>query len=142
LNMGDPLATMGGRRATRPADRERLTRQLGLDQPIHMQYVYWLVGNDWTSFDIDGDGEPETQGTRKGILRGDFGMSLVSRGKPALEVIWERVPNTLILMVAAEIVIIIFALAIGIFSALRQYSLADHIITTLTFVGYSMPIFF
>ena len=142
LNMGDPLATMGGRRATRPADRERLTRQLGLDQPIHMQYVYWLVGNDWTSFDIDGDGEPETQGTRKGILRGDFGMSLVSRGKPALEVIWERVPNTLILMVAAEIVIIIFALAIGIFSALRQYSLADHIITTLSFVGYSMPIFF
>ncbi|MFW5941814.1 MAG: ABC transporter permease [Chloroflexota bacterium] len=142
LNMGDPLATMGGRRATRPADRERLTRQLGLDQPVYMQYVYWLVGNDWTMFDADGDGVAERPGTRKGILRGDFGDSLVNRGRPALEVIWDRVPNTLILMVAAEVVIIIFALAIGIFSALRQYSLADHVITTLTFIGYSMPIFF
>ncbi|HSM58659.1 MAG TPA: ABC transporter permease [Candidatus Sulfomarinibacteraceae bacterium] len=142
LNMGDPLATMGGRRATRPADRERLTRQLGLDQPVYMQYIYWLVGNDWALFDADGDGVPERPGTRKGILRGDFGDSLVNRGKPALEVIWERVPNTLILMVAAEVVIIIFALAIGVYSALRQYSLTDHVITTLSFIGYSMPIFF
>ncbi len=141
-NMGDPLATMGGRRATRPADRERLTRQLGLDQPLHMQYIYWLAGNDWASFDIDGDGEAETRGTRKGILRGDFGASLVNRGRPALEVIWERIPNTLMLMIAAEIVIVVFALGIGIFSALRQYTLSDHVITTLTFVGYSMPIFF
>lgn len=141
-NMGDPLATMGGRRATRPADRERLTRQLGLDQPIYMQYLYWLVGNDWTEFDADGDGVPEQPGTRQGILRGDFGTSLVNRGQPALEVIWERIPNTLILMVASEAVIVVFALAIGIFSALRQYSLSDHVITTLTFVGYSMPIFF
>lgn len=141
-NMGDPLATMGGRRATRPDDRARLTRQLGLDRPIYMQYLYWLVGNDWAKFDADGDGVPEQPGTRQGILRGDFGMSLVNRGQPALEVIWDRIPNTLILMVASEIVIVVFALLIGIFSALRQYSLSDNIITTLTFVGYSMPIFF
>jgi peptide/nickel transport system permease protein len=140
--MGDPLATMGGRRATRPEDRERLTRQLGLDQPIYMQYLYWLIGNDWVAIDVDGDGEADTMGQRKGVLRGDFGNSLMKRGQTAWEVIWERVPNTLLLMGVAELVIIVFALAIGIFSALRQYSMADHAITAVTFIGYSMPIFF
>lgn len=141
-NMGDPVATMGGRRATRPADRERLTRQLGLDQPMYRQYLYWLIGNDWERIDMDGDGVGETPGTRKGVLRGDFGMSLMKRGQTAWEVIWDRIPNTLLLMVTAEIVIIVFALLIGIFSALRQYSLADHAITAISFIGYSTPIFF
>ncbi len=140
--MGDPVATMGGRRVTRPADRERLTRQLGLDQPVYMQYLYWLVGNDWRPIDLDGDGIPDTTGTRRGILRGDFGMSLMKRGQSAWEVIWDRVPNTLLLMVTSEVVIIIFALLIGVFSALRQYSLADHVITAVSFIGYSTPIFF
>jgi peptide/nickel transport system permease protein len=141
-NMGDPVATMGGRRATRPADRERLTRQLGLDQPMYRQYLYWVIGNDWERIDMDGDGVGETPGTRKGVLRGDFGMSLMKRGQTAWEVIWDRIPNTLLLMVTAEIVIIVFALLIGIFSALRQYSLADHAITAISFIGYSTPIFF
>ncbi|OGO16693.1 MAG: hypothetical protein A2Z14_10820 [Chloroflexi bacterium RBG_16_48_8] len=142
MNMGDPLSTMGGRRVTRPSDRERLTRQLGLDKPLHIQYLYWLIGNDWDELDLDGDGIPETAGNRKGVLRGDFGNSIVSRGKPALEVIWERIPNTLLLMIPAEIVIVLGALSVGIYSALRQYSLTDHVITTATFIGYSMPIFF
>ncbi len=141
-NMGDPVATMGGRRATRPADRERLTRQLGLDQPMYRQYLYWLIGNDWEMIDMDGDGIAETAGTRKGVLRGDFGNSLMKRGQSAWDVIWDRIPNTLLLMVTAEIVIIVFALLIGIFSALRQYSLADHIITAISFIGFSTPIFF
>jgi len=142
MNMGDPLATMGGRKATRPSDRERLTRQLGLDKPLYMQYLYWLIGNDWDQFDLDGDGIPETAGQRKGVLRGDFGMSLVNRGKTTLEVIWDRLPNTLLLMIPAEIVVILGACAVGIYSALRQYSFMDHAITTASFIGYSMPIFF
>jgi peptide/nickel transport system permease protein len=138
----DPVATMGGRRVPRPEDRERLSRQLGLDQPIYLQYLYWLIGNDWTQIDLDGDGVAETLGEQKGVLRGEFGTSLVSRGKPAWDVIWERVPNTLLLMIPAEIVIILFSLVIGVFSALRQYSLADNVITAISFIGYSMPIFF
>ena len=55
-SMGDPIATMGGRSVTRSADRERLTRQLGLDKPMSLQYLYWLAGNDWDKFDLDGDG--------------------------------------------------------------------------------------
>jgi peptide/nickel transport system permease protein len=141
-NMGDPIATMGGRQVTRAADRERLTRQLGLDQPVYMQYLYWLVGNDWTRIDMDGDGVAETPGIRKGVLRGDFGMSIVNRGKPAMQVIAERIPNTLLLMGVAQIVIVFFGFAIGIYSALRQYSVADHFITAFSFIGYSMPIFF
>jgi len=140
-NMGDPIATMGGRSVTRSSDRERLTRQLGLDKPVFVQYLYWLVGNDWTKIDLDGDGTPETQGLRKGVLRGDFGNSLVAR-QPAMKVILSRVPNTLLLMLAAEVVIIAGALIIGVYSALHQYSFTDNLITTLSFIGYSMPIFF
>ncbi len=141
-NMGDPIATMAGRSITRPADRERLTRQLGLDKPIYLQYIYWLVGNDWAKTDMDGDGIAETYGIRTGVLRGDFGTSLVNRGKPVLQVIVERLPNTLILMVVAEAVIIIGSLLIGVYSAVRQYSAMDNIMTGLSFVAYSMPIFF
>lgn len=141
MNVGDPIATMGGRTITRPEDRERLKRQLGLDQPIAVQYVYWLVGNDWTKVDMDGDGVADKNGTRLGILRGDFGKSLVTK-KPVTELVGERIPNTLILMIAAEVVTIFFALLMGIYSALRQYSVMDNIMTALLFIAYSMPIFF
>lgn len=141
-NVGDPLATMGGRRATRSADRERLARQLGLDKPIVLQYIYWLIGNDWAKIDLDGDGVAETPGKRQGVLRGDFGTSLTHRGVPVTEVIAERLPNTLVLMLVAEVVIVFGSLLIGIYSALRQYSLVDNLVTALSFIGYSMPIFF
>ena len=141
MKIGDPIATMGGRTLTRPEDRERLIRQLGLDKPIVVQYLYWLVGNDWTRIDSDGDSVPDKNGTRLGILRGDFGTSLVTK-KPVTELIGERIPNTLILMVASEIVTVAFALVLGIYSALRQYSTLDNILTALLFIGYSMPIFF
>jgi peptide/nickel transport system permease protein len=141
-NIGDPLATMGGRTVTRAEDRKRLERQLGLDKPVLVQYVYWLVGNDWTKVDLNGDGIPDTPGTRKGILRGDFGTSLISMGQPVLEVIWSRLPNTLLLMVTAEIVILLGSLLIGIYSALHQYSVLDNLLTGVSFIGYSMPIFF
>ena len=139
--MGDPIATFGGRTHTKPEDRERLTRQLGLDKPIIVQYVYWLIGNDWTMIDVDGDGIPETPGRRQGVLRGDFGVSLVSK-KPVLTLIQERLPNTLLLMIASEVVIILGSLILGIYSALRQYSVVDNIITAVSFIGFSMPIFF
>ena len=142
MNMGDPVATMGGRRVTRAADYQRLRRQLGLDKPIYTQYLYWLIGNDWAKVDLDGDGIAETSGIRHGVLRGDFGTSLVNRGKPVFSVIAERLPNTLILMVASEVIIILGALLVGVYSALRQYSALDNVVTTLSFIGYSMPIFF
>ena len=138
--MGDPLASFGGRQRIRSSDRARLTRQLGLDKPITTQYLVWLIGNDWMDVDLDGDGVPDSKGTRKGVIRGDFGKSFMQK-LPVGEVIAKRLPNTLLLMLACEVVIIVFALAIGIFSALKQYSVVDHVITGLSFIGYSMPIF-
>lgn len=138
--MGDPLASFGGRQRIRSSDRARLTRQLGLDKPITTQYLVWLIGNDWMDVDLDGDGVPDSKGTRKGVIRGDFGKSFMQK-LPVSEVIAKRLPNTLLLMLACEVVIIVFALAIGIFSALKQYSVVDHVITGLSFIGYSMPIF-
>lgn len=139
--MGDPLATMGGRTVTRAADRARLTRQLGLDKPVMVQYLYWLVGNDWTKVDIDGDGIAESSGTRHGVLRGDWGTSLTDK-QPVMKVIWQRLPNTLLLMLTAEVFIIAGSLLVGIYSALKQYTITDNIITAISFIGYSMPIFF
>lgn len=139
-SFGDPLATMGARKPPRPEDKERLRRVLGLDQPLYVQYLVWLAGNDWMLVDQDGDGVAETPGQRKGILRGDWGNSLVTR-TPVIEVIGERLPNTLLLMVPAEIVIVTISLGVGIYSAVRQYSWFDHGVTTVSFVGFSMPIF-
>jgi peptide/nickel transport system permease protein len=57
-----------------------------------------------------------------------------------MEMIGERLPNTLLLMLASEIVILVFSLVIGLVSALKQYSLFDHAVTTFSFIGYSIPI--
>lgn len=137
---GDPVATLGARTPPKPEDKERLRRMLGLDQPPYIQYLTWLVGNDWQKIDMDGDGVPETYGQRHGVLRGDWGNSLVTR-QPVLEMIGQRLPNTLMLMITAEIVIIILSITIGLYSALRPYSWIDNLLTGLSFVGYSMPVF-
>ena len=137
---GDPVATLGGRIPPRPEEKERLRRQLGLDKPMYMQYFTWLIGNDWQKIDMDGDSIPETPGVRKGILRGDWGNSLVTR-RPVTEVIGERIPNTLLLMGVTEVVILLLSLVIGLYSALRPYSLFDNVFTGLSFVGFSMPVF-
>lgn len=139
-NAGDPLATMGGRVPPRAEDRERLRQQLGLNDPILMQYVYWLVGNDWRQVDTTGDGEPDSWGRRKGAIRGDFGTSIVTR-QPAMDVIRARMENTLILMLTAEVLIIVGALTVGIYSAVRQYSWIDNFLTTFSYITYSVPIF-
>jgi peptide/nickel transport system permease protein len=137
---GDPIASLGVRTPPRAEDRIRLRRQLGLDQPVYIQYLVWLVGNDWMKIDMDGDGVPETPGKRYGVLRGDLGNSLISK-RPVVDLITERIPNTLLLMVVSELVIILFSLFVGVYSATKQYSLFDNLVTGLSFIGYSMPIF-
>jgi len=89
---------------------------------------------------VNGDGILDEYGTRRGVLRGDFGKSFMEK-RPALEIIGERVPNTLLLMLTCEVVILFFSLLIGIYSALRQYSVLDYVFTAFSFIGYSMPIF-
>ncbi len=140
-SLGDPLATFGGsRRRLPPADRARLERQLGLDKPVLVQFTIWLVGNDWMAIDTDQDGILDAHGARQGVLRGDLGTSFLEH-RPVLEMIKERFGATLLLMGSSEVLCIALALIIGTFSAIRQYSLIDQVLTTLSFIGYSMPIF-
>ena len=74
------------------------------------------------------------------VVQGDFGRSNVEQ-RPALEMILERLPNTILLMSIAFLGQLIVALPIGIVSAIRQYSLFDHVFTVLAYAGRSIPIF-
>jgi peptide/nickel transport system permease protein len=140
LAPGGPLAGQGQSRHINPEKVEILKRQFGLDKPVPAQYLIWLVGNDWMKVDRDGDGFAESNGTRKGILRGDFGFSFRTRN-PVLEEIGQRLPNTIYLMSITMLVAVLIAIPIGIISAIRQYSSFDITVTTLSFAGQAIPEF-
>lgn len=140
LAPGGPLAGQGQSRHIRPEKAAILKRQFGLDKPLPTQYVIWLIGNDWMSVDADGDGVPDSYGTRRGILRGDFGFSFRTR-QPALKEIWLRLPNTLYLMSVTLLLALAIAIPIGVLSAVRQYSLFDIAVTTFSFAGQAIPEF-
>jgi peptide/nickel transport system permease protein len=137
---GDPLAYLANDPKVSAADKERLRRSLGLEDPLALQFVHWLIGDDWYKRDLDLDGEPETYGTRLGILRGDFGNS-IRYNRPVVEVIGGFLPNTLLLSGTAFLVTIILGLLVGIYAALRQYTWIDNVITTISFITFSFPIF-
>jgi peptide/nickel transport system permease protein len=140
--LGDPLAVFAeSRQRPSAAEREMMVRRLGLDRPLFEQYLVWLVGNDWMLVDVRGDGSVMEPGTRRGVLRGDLGLSFVTR-QPAWTRIEERLPSTLMLMIPAYLITVSLAIAIGVYSATRQYSLFDNVVTGLSFFFFSMPIFF
>ena len=119
LAPGDPLAQFATNPAVPPEVRENIRRQFGLDQPISVRYVKWLVA----------------------FLQGDWGFSFGSR-IPVWDLIKLRVPSTLAVVGVAYLLSLTLALPIGIFSALKQYTLFDHIATTFAFIGFSVPTFF
>lgn len=141
---GDPLAYLAQDPRVTERDRLVLRAKYGLDDPLILQFVHWVFGDEGyvRSLDTDQNGEPDMTvvGVRRGIIRGDFGESIRFR-KPVTDVIGQFLPNTLLLGTTALTVTIIMALVIGIFAALRQYTLADNIITTGAFITYSMPSF-
>ena len=138
---GDPidLITFNPTR-TDPEATESLRRKLGLDQPPLMQYAYWLIGNDWAQFDVDGDGVPDTYGERKGLLRGDLGDSLKHR-RPVSELIVEKIPATLLLTFSALIVGYGMGIFLGVLSAVHHRSWIDQGVRVLTVIGNAMPQF-
>ncbi len=101
-----------------PAVIEAYRERLGVDQPLHIQYVRWLSA----------------------ALSGDLGTSF-STTRPVAEMIVERLPATLELMGAAFVFAAVVAILLGIVSAVRQYSWFDHLGTGLSFVGIAMPVF-
>jgi len=119
LAPGDPMSQFAANPAVPPEVRDNMRRPLGLDDPWPVRYVKWLLA----------------------LSHGDWRFSLGSR-IPVWDLIKLRVPSTLAVVGVAYLFSLLLALPIGIFSALKQYSLFDHIATTFAFVGFSVPTFF
>jgi peptide/nickel transport system permease protein len=137
---GGPLSAYSRTNRMPEEKKEAIRRSFGLDKPLPIQYIVWLVGNDWMPIDTDGNGITDSYGTRKGVLRGDFGFSYKTR-EPVLDQIADRLPNTIYLMTVTLIVVGIVAIPIGIISAVNQYSKFDLAATTLSFMGQAIPEF-
>ena len=97
----------------------RLTAQYGLDQPVYVQYWKWISAI---------------------IFRGDFGWSF-DWGQPVSRLLWDRMGITLLVSTLSLLLIWVLALPIGIYSAVKRYSLGDHVFTFLGFIGLAIPTF-
>ena len=97
---GGPIQFLDDDPTSTAADSNRLVRLYGLDRSVPVQYVAWLAGEDWLPEDPDWRSgrclsDPERCG--RGIVRLDFGRSFFFKGRPAIEVIAERIPATFLL---------------------------------------------
>jgi peptide/nickel transport system permease protein len=97
---------------------DALVKRYGLDQPIHMQYIKWM----W------------------GMFHGDFGQSFLMN-RPVRELIGERLLLTIAVSAAAMVFQWVVALPVGVYTAVRQYSLGDYIFTFIGFIGLAVPNF-
>ena len=96
-----------------------LRERFGLNDPMLVQYAKWIGGI---------------------ITRGDFGLSFEWQ-QPVSDLIWERMALTLVLTLATLIATWAIALPIGVYSAVRKYSIGDTIVTTISFAGLAIPSF-
>ena len=115
---GDPLGPL---RITPNIDQEgldRIAEEKHLNDSVFVRYGYWV----------------------RDAVTDNFGTTLLTN-KPILPDLWRVMKNTLQLVVAAELIAILIAIAIGVLSALRQYSVFDYTATTFSFLGLAMPLF-
>ncbi|MBM4409246.1 MAG: ABC transporter permease [Chloroflexi bacterium] len=119
LAPGDPLAQFANNPEVPVEVRERVRASLGLDQPPAVRYVHWL-------------GQ---------VAQGDLGFSFASRSS-VTDLILQRLPNTLAVIGMAYLIGIIVAIPLGTLIAVKRYSLIDHFVTSIAFVGFSVPSFF
>jgi len=139
---GDPISIITfNPESNNAASADRIRRQLGLDQPVWLQYVYWLVGNDWTQVDSDGDGSKDSLGTRRGFLRGDLGFSLAPGNRPVMDLILERIPATLLLTFSALITGYGIGITLGVLAAVYHRTWIDEVVRVISVVGNAVPAF-
>jgi len=119
LAPGDPFEELATNPNVPPQVRMALRLKFGLDDPVPVRYVHWLTA----------------------MLSGDWGFSFVSRVNVD-QLIMQRLPATLFVIGAAQLLALAIALPVGIYAAMRPYSLFDQIANTLAFVGFSLPTFF
>jgi peptide/nickel transport system permease protein len=154
---GGPTARFASNPRVTLADREHFKKAWGLDQPIPVQYCRWIGACNPDVSDkvlgifpspaalIGPSGWPNIlpqfiSGGTNGVLHGDFGVS-VDSGEPVGPRIIRAALPTLILAGFALIIWISIAILIGVYAAVRRYSLFDQVATIFAYVGYAMPTF-
>jgi peptide/nickel transport system permease protein len=116
-SLGDPLATLRANPRTPPSVIETKKRELHLDKSVPARYVLWL----------------------KDFLRGDLGQD--NRGREVAPRLWRAMQLTLRMAIGATILAGFLAMAVGVYSAVRQYSLSDYVFTFIGFLFLSTPVF-
>jgi peptide/nickel transport system permease protein len=117
LTPGDPAAVIAGDYAT-PEDVARIRHQLGLDEPIHVQFVIWAGS----------------------LLRGDLGISIFSQ-LPVTRLIAQRLEPTLALTVATLLIAVVLAVPLGVLAAWKARSWIDRAVMIFAVLGFSLPVF-
>jgi peptide/nickel transport system permease protein len=118
LAPGDPLSDLALNPSVPPEVRQRIRENMGLDDPIPVQYGRWA----------------------KSLFTGEFGYSYRTRA-PVIDLIKQRLPTTLYISGLAFLLSILVAIPVGVLSAVKQYSVFDNVATTLAFIGFSLPTF-
>lgn len=138
LAPGDPTSNLP---LTIPQEvRERIRSALGLDQPFHIRYIRWMQ-----QFFVN---EPlNALEAMTGLEIGDSANRLritswTSRGTPVVDLILERIPQTLWVVGLSYVLAVLIAIPLGVIAAVRQNSIFDQISTVLSVIGFSMPTFF
>jgi len=119
LAPGDPFGELATNPNIPPEVQAMLRAKFGLDDPVWSRYLHWLTA----------------------MLRGDWGFSFVSR-MDVDTLILQRVPVTLVVIGASQLLAILVAVPVGVLAALKPYSLFDQVANTLAFIGFSLPTFF
>lgn len=118
---GDPLAEMRMRPDVNPEVLAAAARELGLDKPIVERYFEWLIN----------------------FVQGDWGVSIAqgSGATPVFPKVMSAFEVTFKLVLGAEILAVLFGVAVGVLAAVKQYSIWDYAATSVAFLMFSMPIF-
>lgn len=119
LAPGDYLTQLELDPKVTPETIARLRAQFGLDRPVHEQYLLWMHN----------------------LLHLNLGYSFAYQA-PVLDIVWPRVVNSMAIVVPATILLFLVAIPVGIYGALRQYSLGDRVISFLAYIGLAIPNFF
>ncbi len=138
---GGPVAALSFDPSVSPEQRQRLEAQLGVNDPWPVQYLHWLIGDDWRMRDTDGDGEADFRGTRQGILRGDFGDSFTRSRQPVTRVIGELIVPTLELTISALVFGLVLGIPIGILAAVTRGGIFDNVTRVLAVIFNAVPNF-
>jgi len=119
LAPGDPFGELATNPNVPPEVAAALRARFGFDDPIALSYIHWLSA----------------------MLHGDWGFSFVSR-MDVDTLILQRLPTTLFVIGSSQILALMVALPVGVYSAVRPYSIFDQVANLLAFIGFSLPTFF